>query len=74
MGFFKIFEGSGSDSSYKGRVRDDLSTRRTVDKFEHHDEGKHSHHSYNQNIIGGKSAYYKEYHGGENSDDRSYNK
>lgn len=73
MSFFKIFSGSGKGSSYKGRVSTSDASRRTVDKYTHVSEGKHVHQSYNQTISSNGSSY-KEYHGGENSGDRSYNK
>ncbi len=74
MGLFSsIFKGSSGNRSYKGRVNNKDASKRTVDIFTKTGSGKHVHQSYNQ-TISSRGSSYKEYHGGENSHDRGYNK
>lgn len=74
MGLFsKIFSSSDDDKTIKLRHDDSDNSRRTGDVYTKTDDGGHVHESYNQSISANASSY-SEYHGGENSEDRSYKK
>jgi len=72
MGFWtSLFKGSRSGSTVKVRRSNEDNSRISADKYEHYDDGKHSHRSYNLDTTSGS---YREYCGGENAEDRHYNK
>lgn len=74
MGLFsRIFNSSGGDSEPTVRVRESRNDTSKVvgDKYTPTGGGKHTHDSYKLDKASGS---YKEYRGGENSRDRSYNK
>jgi hypothetical protein len=74
MGLFDfIFKSSDEDSSTKVRVSRENNARISASKYEFTDKssGKHVDRGYNLDKTTGA---YKEYSGGENSPDRSYNK
>jgi hypothetical protein len=71
--FSSLFSGRGDDDTPSIKVREKDSDRSVVrgDRYTRTDEGKHTHDSYSLDKATGS---YREYHGGENSSDRSYNK
>ncbi len=71
-GFWSTLFGSrGEDSDVKVQSKNsDVSVTRGH-KYEHTGDGQHTHSSYSLDKTTGS---YKEYHGGENSSDRSFNK
>lgn len=71
MGLFQwLFNDSSDGGTTKVRESGDGS-KITADRYTHQDEGKHIHESY---TVDKSSGSFKEYHGGENSSDRHYNK
>jgi len=68
-----LFWKSPSDGQDPVKVKDyhGDKTKITADKYTPTEGGGHAHSSYNLNTTSGE---YKQYGGGENSDDRSYNK
>jgi hypothetical protein len=74
MGLFsKIFDSgkSGGEPRVKVREYDQDRAVRSADRYSSTGDGKHTHDSYNLDTDNGR---YSEYHGGENSGDRGYNK
>lgn len=73
MGFWSSLFRSDSGTDGSVRVRENNSNTDNVrgDKYTHTSDGGHVHRSYDLSRSTGK---YKEYSGGEKSDDRSYNK
>ncbi len=72
MGLWSILFSDKDDSSHvKVRSSDYDNAKITGDKFTKTDGGGHVHSSY---TVDTASGGYNEYHGGENSSDRSYNK
>jgi hypothetical protein len=75
MGFFtSIF--SDRDDSGSTRIREDNEDRSKVtgDKITYTKEDSKSEHEHSSYTLDRASGSYKEYYGGEHSDDRSYNK
>ncbi|MDH5442443.1 MAG: hypothetical protein OEX08_02470 [Candidatus Nomurabacteria bacterium] len=77
MGFFSnLFKSSSGGKTTRSRIDNggnSSSSRRSGDIITKTGGGKHTHQEYTyKNSPSGSS--YKEYHGGENSGDRSYNK
>jgi len=71
MGFFSwLFSDTSDGSTIKVRESEDKS-KIVADKYTHTGGDKHVHESYS---IDKSEGTFKEYHGGENSSDRSYNK
>ena len=72
MGLFKrLFSSAFGGSTTKVRQSNQDNAKVRGDKYTHHGNGKHTHRSYNLDKASGS---YKEYSGGHNSSDRSYNK
>lgn len=59
----------GGEPHVKVRLDNDNSSHMKTDRYDETDGGKHSHESFRLNTGSGE---YKEYHGGKESDDRSY--
>jgi hypothetical protein len=73
MGLWKLIFGNSSGSSNtKVRVSKTNNARVRGDTYKKAGEGKHVHRSYDLNTSSGGG--YREYSGGENSRERSYNK
>lgn len=68
--FSKLFGDSNNERDVKVRQSNENLDRRTGDRYTKVDGG-HVHQSYNIDVSSGE---YREYTGGENSSDRSYNK
>jgi hypothetical protein len=72
MGLFsRLFGDSGDGETIRVRQSNENNDCIRGDKYEHTENGGHTHRSYDVNTSTGE---YKEYSGGENSSDRSYNK
>ena len=72
MGFWDtVFGRSGSDHDTKVQCRKEDNASVRGHKFTHTEGGGHVHQSYNLDTTSGQ---YREYHGGENSSDRHYNR
>lgn len=72
MGLFdKLFGSSSDGESSRVRQSKEDNAKVTGDKYTKTPDGGHVHQSYNLDKASGS---YKEYSGGENSSDRSYNK
>ncbi len=73
MAWFKtLFKGSDDeDREVKVREKNSDTAIRIADRYTPTESGKHVHESFKLDTASGE---YKEYRGGENSSDRSYNK
>jgi len=74
MGFWNtLFRSDSSSSGTTVKVRESRVDNAHIraNKLDHVDDGRHTHLSYDLDTASGE---YREYTGGENSDDRSYNK
>ena len=69
--FSRLFSGTEDGSTVRVRQNNEDNAKIVGDKFEHCEDGGHTHRSYDLDTASGG---YKEYSGGENSPDRSYNK
>ncbi|MBU4480193.1 hypothetical protein KKG48_02005 [Patescibacteria group bacterium] len=67
----RLFSDSSDGSTTKVRQSNQDNAKSRGDKYEHCGGGKHTHRSYD---VDKASGSYREYSGGENSSDRSYNK
>ena len=67
----KLFSSKDDTTSTRVRQSNEDRAKITADRYTETEKGKHIHESYNLDTTTGK---YKEYSGGDNSPDRSYNK